>query len=74
MYVCFSLVFEEMIIEAAYYLGFEYNSKELVKYVEAAGVFTILLRNDKVVHFFPESPEGFRNWLQKNCIQNIRDC
>ncbi|WP_262919263.1 hypothetical protein [Niabella hibiscisoli] len=38
--------------DAAYYHGFEYSSDELYKYIEAAGVFTILLKNGNVVHFF----------------------
>ncbi|HQW94281.1 MAG TPA: hypothetical protein PLU58_00680 [Saprospiraceae bacterium] len=59
--------------DAAYYHGFEYTSADLTKYIEAAGVFSILLRNGSVVHFFPESKEGFREWLQKHKIQNVRD-
>jgi len=62
-----------MISEITYYPNFEFHSGELTKYIEAAGVFTILLRNRNTVHFFPERPEDFRKWLQKYKIQNIRD-
>lgn len=59
--------------DANYYKGFEYSSAELTKYIEAAGVFTILLISGSVVHFFPESKDGFREWLQSHSVPSIRD-
>jgi hypothetical protein len=62
-----------MTTEAAYYPEFEHSSINLSKYIEAAGCFTILLKDGKIVHFFPKKQEDFKEWLTKHNIPNIRD-
>ncbi|WP_300603863.1 hypothetical protein [Niabella sp.] len=56
----------------AFYPGFEYDTGTLVKYIEASGIFTILLKGGTVVHFSPEDATGFRSWLQQQGIPDIR--
>ncbi|GAB3430793.1 hypothetical protein GCM10027516_38700 [Niabella aquatica] len=62
-----------MTTKATYYPKFDYTPTDLSKYIEAAGIFTILLKSGKTVHFFPENNESFREWLNTHNIQNLRD-
>ncbi len=57
----------------AAYPGFEYYANELTKYTEAAGVFSMLLWNGKIVHFMPANSLAFREWLCTHGVFNIRD-
>lgn len=42
------------------YPGFEYEPDTLTKYIEASGLFSILLKGGKIVHYKPSNPEDFR--------------
>lgn len=55
------------------YPEFKHEAKELTKYIEALGLFSILLKNGDIVHFTPNHTEDFRNWLRQHKIQNLRD-
>lgn len=54
------------------YSGFEYPYNLLHKYVEAAGLFTIMLTDDSIVHFKPEDIVGFRSWLKTHNILEVK--
>ncbi|MBZ4192617.1 hypothetical protein [Niabella beijingensis] len=54
------------------FLGFEYAPETLIKYVEAAGIFTILLSGGAIVHFHPDKVEAFRNWLKEHKVPDAR--
>jgi len=43
--------------------GFIYAPNELQRFHEAAGIFTLLLSDDRIIHFEPEEPCLFRSWL-----------
>ncbi|WP_223706996.1 hypothetical protein [Niabella beijingensis] len=53
--------------------GFDHTAEKINKYVEALGIFTILLKNGAIVHHNPNDVEGFRNWLKQKSIPNIRE-
>lgn len=57
---------------AAAYPGFEHAPEALTKYIEASGIFTILLKSGHIIHFSPENGEAFRTWLQDQGIPDIR--
>ncbi|ANH79989.1 hypothetical protein A8C56_02465 [Niabella ginsenosidivorans] len=59
-------------IAAAAFPGFEHAPDELTKYIEAFGIFTILLRNGSVVHYNPDDTNAFRYWLNRHKIIDIR--
>lgn len=57
----------------ATYPEFKHEAKELTKYIEATGVFSILLKDGNISHFKPTDMEDFRAWLSQHEIPNIRD-
>jgi len=57
----------------ATYPEFEYKASELKRYIEAVGLFSILLNNGEIVHYTPGSSTDFRKWLCCNNIINVRD-
>ncbi|NIG55655.1 hypothetical protein F3J22_19340 [Chitinophaga sp. Cy-1792] len=58
-------------MSGSYYEGFGWGITEIVKFIEAAGIFTMLLTTRKVVHFTPENAERFRRWLKYHNITDI---
>lgn len=61
-----------MSINAAY-PDFEHEAKELNRYIEASGLFSILLKCGTIVHYTPVHADDFRNWLTSHDIVNLRD-
>jgi hypothetical protein len=59
-------------ITNASYPRFEHKATELAKYIEALGIFSILLKNGKIVHYTPANTDDFRKWLNNHNIDNIR--
>lgn len=55
------------------YKGFEYNAKDLQKYLYTAGLFTISLTNGQIIHHSPDDVQSFNDWLQKHKVANIRE-
>ncbi|MFT3904350.1 MAG: hypothetical protein QM727_14340 [Niabella sp.] len=55
------------------YQGFSYPCKSLVKFVNTLGIFTIMLKSGRIVHFQPDNIEDFRQWLIKNNIEDIKN-
>ena len=52
--------------------GFEYKAEEIHKYIYTVGVFTISLRNGKIIHHDPKDSEAFKQWLDNNNIIDLR--
>ncbi|WP_118973606.1 hypothetical protein [Taibaiella koreensis] len=50
------------------YPGFGYPAYLLRRFHEAAGLFTILLQNDHIIHYEPGEPERFRSWLHQSGV------
>jgi hypothetical protein len=53
------------------YPEFGYAPNEINKYIEALGLFSILLKNGNIVHFTPQNREDFRMWLTRHNIKDI---
>ncbi|MBO9592241.1 MAG: hypothetical protein J7599_04975 [Niabella sp.] len=54
------------------YPQFEYSFTDLEKFIEAAGIFTILLKNGKTVHYVPDQPQLFKRWLEAHNITDLK--
>ena len=59
--------------DSATYPEFNHKAKDLTKYIEAAGTFSLLLKNGNIVHYKPINSEDFRKWLTAHKIPNLRD-
>ncbi|MNY40588.1 hypothetical protein D3C86_1753400 [compost metagenome] len=57
------------------YPDFKFTAPEIKKYIESAGIFSILLTNGKTVTFEPTENEikTFHQWLKQHQIENIKD-
>lgn len=60
-----------IISENEYYPGLPYPACRLVRFHEAAGIFTILLSDDRIIHFEPEHRTVFRAWLKVHGIDVV---
>ncbi|MGJ7031547.1 hypothetical protein [Niabella hirudinis] len=54
------------------YPEFAHAPATLNKYIEASGIFTIMLKTGAIVHFSPGNADDFRKWLVEHCIPDIR--
>ncbi len=54
------------------YPNFEYLAEELKKYASTSCFFTIMLKNGKIIHHFPEDMNNFKTWLEQNEVVDIR--
>lgn len=54
------------------YPGFEYSSHLLHKFICAVDIFTILLKDGKIVHHRAQDMELFKSWLIAHRIENIK--
>ena len=59
---------------APYYPDFEHSAKSLKKFIAAAGIFTIMLHDGRVVNHMPADPASFKNWLSENEVMDMRSC
>ncbi|MGC4235280.1 MAG: hypothetical protein QM594_20080 [Niabella sp.] len=55
-----------------YYQGFSHPCKDLVKFANALGIFTIMLKNGSIIHFQPDNIANFKQWLLENNIEDIK--
>ncbi len=55
----------------ATYTGFDHEAGDLKKYIEASGLFSLLLKCGKIVHYTPQHADDFRRWLTSHHICNI---
>lgn len=54
------------------YPGFEYSAHLLHKFIFAVDIFTILLKDGKIVHHRATDTELFRDWLIMHRIEDIK--
>ncbi|MCH5719591.1 hypothetical protein [Niabella hibiscisoli] len=54
------------------YPEFGYKAHELNRYIEASGLFSILLNCGEIVHHRPVHVNDFRNWLSSHNIVDLR--
>lgn len=53
--------------------SFPYAGDALIKYLFTSGVFTILLKDGKIVHHEPEDVAAFESWLNSCNVLDMRD-
>ncbi|GAB2977388.1 hypothetical protein GCM10027049_10600 [Mucilaginibacter puniceus] len=54
------------------YPGFDYKADELRKFLASTDIFTILLKNGKIIHFTALDKNSFQQWLIEHNIENIK--
>lgn len=55
-----------------HYHDFSYTSDQIEKFVQTGTVFTLLLTDGSIVHFFPSSPATFKDWLLAHSVKDLR--
>jgi hypothetical protein len=56
-----------------YYSGFSFSAMELKVFVPTCGgLFSIMLINGDIIHFAPDDPVTFLQWLTNHRIRNIK--
>lgn len=55
----------------ATYPDFKHEAYDLKKYIEASGLFSILLKCGAIIHFKPPCADDFRAWLRIHNIDSI---
>ena len=58
--------------EKEYYEGLEHAAKNIQKFVAAAGMFTLSMKDGKIIHHTPKDPVAFRTWLLAHNVKDIR--
>lgn len=58
---------------ANYFPGFEYPASELIKYITVVKDFSLMLKSGEFIKFTPIDSNLFKQWLDENDIQNIRN-
>ena len=54
------------------YPGFNYKADELRKFLACTDIFTILLKNEDIIHYTPTDGAAFYQWLNLHNIENIK--
>lgn len=54
------------------YPGFEYPAHLLRKFICAVDIFTILLKDGKIVHHRAQDTQLFRRWLIAHLVEDIK--
>ncbi|QNK64984.1 hypothetical protein H7F33_13370 [Pedobacter sp. PAMC26386] len=54
------------------YPGFEYPAHLLRKFICAVDIFTILLKDGKIIHHRAENTDLFRGWLTAHLVEDIK--
>lgn len=52
--------------------GLPMPAEHLVKYYASNVLFSILLRDETIIHFTPADGLAFERWLSRNNIKNLR--
>ncbi|MDR0262820.1 MAG: hypothetical protein LBJ04_06305 [Sphingobacterium sp.] len=55
-----------------YFPLLKHRSDEIIKFIANCGIFSLLLNNGKVIHFIPDDPDHFIEWLNRKGIKNIK--
>ncbi|MBL7718952.1 MAG: hypothetical protein JNL72_08960 [Flavipsychrobacter sp.] len=61
-----------MSTENNHYPEFDYAASELSAYIFSVDFFIISLKSTKMIAFSPKDIDGFKNWLNKHEIRDIR--
>ncbi|MNJ92295.1 hypothetical protein D3C87_99620 [compost metagenome] len=56
-----------------YFSLLKHHSDEIRKFIANCGIFSLLLKNGKVIHFIPDDPDHFIQWLSSKGIKNIKE-
>jgi hypothetical protein len=62
-----------MYITESPFPDFDYKGTEISKYQQAAGIFTMLLKNGEIIHYEPAVIDAFEEWLSRHNVENIRN-
>jgi len=54
------------------YPGFNYPANQLSKFIAAADLFTILLKNGEIIHYTAVDKTDFHQWLAAHDVKNIK--
>lgn len=55
-----------------YYPAFEHPATDISKFSHAAGIFTMMLHSEKIVHFEPDNEVAFKDWLLAHDVRDIK--
>ncbi|WON92599.1 MULTISPECIES: hypothetical protein [Sphingobacterium] len=55
-----------------YFSLLKHHSDDIIKFIANCGIFSLLLKNGKVIHFIPDDPDHFTEWLHRKGIKNIK--
>lgn len=55
----------------ATYPDFKHEACDLKKYIEASGLFSILLKCGAIIHYRPLCAADFRAWLSSHNIDSV---
>ena len=59
-------------IYTSQYPGFEHPVSSLSKFICAGNLFTIMLKNGKIIHSTPIDKDSFMQWLLNNQVTDIK--
>lgn len=52
---------------------FRHPSPELIRFLQADKLFTILLKDGTVIHFEPSDKREFKSWLLRHKVEDVKD-
>jgi len=55
-----------------FYPDFAHSCDDIIKYLKAAGIFTMKLKNGEIIHHMPKDDDDFECWLRKHNIPDMR--
>ncbi|OJZ00101.1 MULTISPECIES: hypothetical protein [Sphingobacterium] len=55
-----------------YFSLLKHRSDEIIKFIANCGIFSLLLKNGQVIHFIPDNPDHFMEWLRSKGIKDIK--
>lgn len=55
-----------------YYTGFPYPATDLLKFIAAGNIFTIMLKSGDIVHHTPNDILQFKEWLSDHNVTDIK--
>jgi len=55
-----------------YFSLLKHRSDEIIKFIANCGIFSLLLKNGQVIHFIPDNPDHFMEWLGSKGIKDIK--
>lgn len=55
-----------------FYPDFAHSCDDIIKYLKAAGIFTMKLKNGEIIHHMPKDDKDFERWLRKHHVTDMR--